>query len=155
MMKGWCMSAGAIAASDIHKPWYWYLMSKGHRTYLYLPLFFYEYYPALQPFPGHENLFSIADEVSQTLFGEDWNPETGVIQFKRKQGAMRAELDSSVFKKQTNRHVKFFLEKNPGFSKGDELVCLAPIHIENMKRSAKDYLKEGMQKPIDFKPQTQ
>lgn len=155
MMKGWCMSAGAIVASDEFKPWYWYLMSKGHRTYLYLPLFFHKYYPSLQPFPGHEKLLSVADEVSQALFGADWKPKKGVIKFKQHHGAMRPELYSSVFKKESNRHVKFFLEKNPGFSKGDELVCLAPIQLENMKRSAKDYLREGMRQPLEPKEQTQ
>ncbi len=35
MMQGWCNSVGRFIAGDPDKPWYWYLLSKGHRTYMY------------------------------------------------------------------------------------------------------------------------
>jgi hypothetical protein len=47
MMRGWGISVGKIMASDITKTWYWFLLSKGHRTYMYLPLFFNENYPSI------------------------------------------------------------------------------------------------------------
>ena len=46
LVKGWCKTVGRLIAGSPEKKWYWFLLSKGHRTYMYLPLFFEKYYPA-------------------------------------------------------------------------------------------------------------
>jgi hypothetical protein len=143
MMKGWSTSIGTIVMADNTKPWYWYLMSKGHRTYLYLPYFFQSYYPSVHPQSDYLQLYKIADEVSRILFGEDWKPEQGLIRFKEHHGALSPALAEATFKKERNAHVKFFLEKNPAFYKGDELVCIARLSEENIMRSARQFFIEG------------
>ena len=40
LVKGWCKTVGGLIAGSPEKKWYWFLLSKGHRTYMYLPLFF-------------------------------------------------------------------------------------------------------------------
>jgi len=150
MMKGWCHTNGRLVASDPSKPWYWYLMSKGHRTYMYLPLFFKSYYPSLNDSDEDQQLFKIADEVSLFLFGQDWKPHLGVIKFDKPHGELNAELAHHSYKKIKSPHVKFFLEKNPGFAEGDELVCIAQLHPDNLIRSARDYFVQGMLNPINI-----
>ena len=44
LAKGWCTTVGGLISGNPEKKWYWFLLSKGHRTYLYLPLFFKKYY---------------------------------------------------------------------------------------------------------------
>jgi hypothetical protein len=143
MMKGWCTSVGTMVATDTSKPWYWYLMSKGHRTYMYLPLFFRSYYPSLEQVDDQEPLALIADQVSRILFGKDWKKDRGIISFQDHHGAMNADLTDATYKKANNHHVRFFIEKNPGFHKGDELVCIARLSQDNLMRSAKELFIEG------------
>jgi hypothetical protein len=35
-----------------------------------------------------------------------------------------------------DRHVRFFVERNPGHERGDELCCLAPLTRDNFTRAA-------------------
>ena len=41
-----------------------------------------------------------------------------------------------------NKNIQFFLEKNPNYQKGDELVCLAEISFDNLTNLGKRVLKE-------------
>lgn len=144
MVRGWCSAVGKIISTDRSKDWYWYLMSKGHRTYMYLPLFFNHYFPSGEERQDDINLRGIIDRVSNILYPDNWTPKEGVIKFNSADGALSPELAEGTYKRSTNPHVAFFLERNPGFYKGDELVCLASLHPDNFKRSARNYVLEGM-----------
>ena len=148
MMQGWCETVGSFIAAEPSKKWYWYLMSKGHRTYLYLPIFFESYYPAPDPSPHEAALKKIATEVSPKLFGTCWLPDEGIVRFDQSLGELKTELAQGTFQKSKSRNIGFFLEKNPGFYRGDELICIAEIHPGNMKRSAKSFVEQGMQHPV-------
>lgn len=45
-------------------------------------------------------------------------------------------------------HVRYFLEKNPNFSEGTELACMAEITPENMKPRGRNLVFAGMREPI-------
>ena len=149
IVKGWCHSVGRIISSDPSKKWYWYLLSKGHRTYMYLPLFFQNYYPSVNSSADHDELKKIASSVSEELFGSFWNEEKGVIRFDHSRGELKVDLAESTFEKSRSTFVNFFLKKNPFFHQGQELVCVASLHPDNMLRSAKKYMIEGMEDPIN------
>lgn len=151
MVKGWCTAVGQIIATDRSKHWYWYLLSKGHRTYMYLPLFFREYYPSVKSESQDGDLKLIAERVSTFLYPGYWQPEAGVLKFDSDAGSLSSELAQGTYARKNNSHVAFFLERNPEFYRGDELVCVAELHPDNFKRSAKDYLLEGMNRWIDKK----
>lgn len=148
MMQGWCRAVGSFIASDMTKPWYWYLLSKGHRTYMYLPLFFEYFYPSPNPGQMNAELRKLADEVSSKLFGEYWYPKEGVIRFDASRGELKAELSEATFQKKGSLIANFFLNKNPRFYEGEELVCTALIHPDKVFRSARAFILEGMQHPI-------
>ena len=150
MMKGWCRAVGSIIAADPHKKWYWYLLSKGHRTYMYLPLFFEKYYPNPDSEDDNLSLQRIAAAISPKIFGDDWKPNEGIIRFEHSQGELKPEWVSATFQKKGSKYAQYFLERNPHFHQGEELVCIAPIYPENMKRSAKDHLIEGMKQAVDL-----
>ena len=133
--KGWCKTVGSILAKFPEKKWMWYLMSKGYKTYLYLPFFFNKYYPAAKE-SEHENHQSIAHQCSTHFFGNEWNKKKGIVQFTNKIGQVKKEHAQKSFKK-SNLYVDYFLERNPGFVNGDELVCIAELAIDNFKRFPK------------------
>ena len=148
MMQGWCQSVGRFIGADQTKPWYWYLLSKGHRTYMYLPLFFENYFPSMVPTPLDDELRKIATEISANVFGRYWQQDEGVIRFDESRGELKPNLIEATFQKKGSSIVQFFLQKNPNFYKGEELVCTALIHPDKMLRSARALVLEGMENPI-------
>jgi hypothetical protein len=140
MVDGWFKVVARFLASDPHKPWYWFLMSKGHRTYMYLPLFFQQYYPALEPNRQIDTLKEIANDVAFKLYPEHWRPDLGVIQFPNAAGALTAKLAAGTYDRKHNPQVAFFLKKNPNFEKGDELVCICALNPDNLRGSSREKL---------------
>ena len=147
LVKAWIYSLGRIVATDPHKKYYWNLNSKGHRTYLLLPIFCRTYYPGL----GNRNapeLFKILDRVSTLLYPDIWNPTKGIIDYPFSQGELKPELAAASYKKIKNKHIEFYLQKNTGFIKGQELACLTEMCLENMIGFPKKHFSEGLKNPI-------
>ena len=70
------------------------------------------------------------------------NNDTVVIKFDSSLGQIKKVHVEKSFSK-SNRHVKFFISKNPGFINGEELVCVTEISVDNLKRYAKDLVKSS------------
>lgn len=126
-------------------PLYWFLIVKGHRTYRYLPAFFHEFHP------NHSNTIShharqLMDALAVKRFGEDYDPKAGVIRFATPRGQLCSKLAAIPPKDQNNPHVQYFLEKNPEFAKGEELVCLAEISPQNIRPFARRIFAAEMKK---------
>lgn len=147
MMRGWGISVGKIIATDPAKKWYWFLLSKGHRTYMYLPLFFNDYYPSVQGETSNR-LKNIIDETASKLYPNYYNSASGLVVFETTMGELKPALAKSTWEKQSKPHVKLFLEKNPGFYKGEELVCMTQLHPDNMRGYGKKYILEGMEQKL-------
>jgi hypothetical protein len=121
-------------------PLYWYLISSGFRTYLYLPLFFKEFYPR------HDRGGACFEKDLSELLGRMKFPEEyhdGIVRVSRPRECLRRELAVPPPARLRNPHVRFFLERNPGYLRGDELVCLAEFSLENALRTARQALLEA------------
>ena len=147
MIRGWCRALGSIMAGQPDTDWYWYLISKGHRTYMYLPLFLKEYHPSATENPP-ARLLEILDDCSRRMFGDRWHPEEGLIRFPEPAGTLKPELAEATFLKKHKPDVRFFLEKNPEFYKGDELACLASLALDNIHTRCLPLIREGMATPL-------
>lgn len=150
LVRGWCTTVGSLLAREPRKKLYWLLISKGHRTYMYLPLFFSQYYPALEESRGPTRLRELADRCARTAFGRYWSPQEGILRFPRSRGQLKPELAAGTRSRSRNRHVDFYLSRNPRFDRGDELVCLAEITPDNMRGLARKYVLKGMQSPLPW-----
>jgi|TARA_B110000116_G_scaffold935_1_gene838 hypothetical protein len=148
--RGWAKTVAFFMHRYPKKKLLWYLMSKGHRTYLYLPYFFKKYYPALEENNNDASLKKIIDECSIYLFSNHWDTKKGIVKFKNKVGQLKQKhIKKSLHK--NNKYVDFFLRKNPGFSNGDELVCMTEISLDNLMRLPKLILARSLkaQKYLD------
>jgi hypothetical protein len=128
--------AGLIKAQQPDEALYWFLISKGYRTYRYLPLFFYDYAPRwdLSTPPERQTLL---DTLASDKFGAAYDSRTGVIRYSESRGQLRgvwADVREPMMRK---REVRYFLEKNPGYRRGDELACLAELSAENIRPIAR------------------
>jgi hypothetical protein len=104
---------------------YWFLISQGYKTYRFLPVFFYEFYPRFDaPMPCWAR--QTIDSLGRQKFAEHYDPAGGVERSHRHQYRLRAGVaDVSP----ARRH-------NPGHTVGDELCCLAPLTRENFTPAA-------------------
>lgn len=114
---------------------YWFLISKGYRTYRFLPTYFNVFYPIYdRPTPRQYQL--LLDHICRKKFGDHYNPERGTVSFDGTKDHLNNEMCEVPESKKNNPHIKFFLEKNPHYSRGDELACIADISKENLNRKA-------------------
>lgn len=108
-------------------PLYWFLISKGYKTYLLLTNNFDEYYPNLNV-PTPPKIQKIIDSYATQLYPENYDPEAGLLRFEQSQGNLKntvAPIDDELMDSQPN--VAFFQAKNPDWQKGNELVCLGVV----------------------------
>ncbi len=120
-------------------PLYWFLLSKGFRTYLLLPMFFRAFYPNYST-PTPSETQAIMNALARAKFGA-WYLETpGIVRVLPPADHLTAELAVIPDSKREQPHVRFFLDRNPGYVNGDELVCLAEISEENLTRAARRFM---------------
>lgn len=109
---------------------FWFLISKGYRTYRFLPVFFHRFWPA----PDREtpaDMAALLHAVATQKFGGAYDRHAGVIRPPNGDRLVPDLADVSPARRQ-DPHVAFFLSRNPGFAQGEELACLAPIHRDNL-----------------------
>jgi hypothetical protein len=123
---------------------YWFLISKGYKTYRYLPLFFHEYYPQ----PGIDMPTEIAtmiDALASWKFGNRYDSHQRIVRSDVDGCRLRVGVAPLGSHRLKDPHVAYFVKANPGHVLGDELCCLAPITHENFKRGAYRVIKAARQ----------
>lgn len=142
LVRGWCRFAGAVRAAEPGVPLFWFLISKGYRTYLYLPLFFVRYYPnPAGPTPAFEQ--AVMHALAAGKFPDAYRPGTGTLEFADRRGNLTPELAAVPAARLADPRVQFFLSRNPGYARGTELVGLAEIAGDNMRSIAARALAEA------------
>ena len=142
LVKTWARFMGELLARHPSRRLFWFLICKGYRTYLYLPLFFHDFYPRADTVaPRFER--DLITTLGTLKYPRDFNPESGVIEFASSHGHLTPALAGTPAHRRAHPHVRFFLERNPGYARGHELVCVAEISPENMKGLARRLLLEG------------
>lgn len=118
---------------------YWFLISKGFRTYRFLPVFFREFWPA----PGRETpatVTALIQAVAWHKFGGAYDAASGVI--RPANGDRLADPAAGIpSQRRRDPHVAFFARRNPGHGRGEELACLAPIRTGNLNDYARRVIR--------------
>lgn len=124
--------------TDAVERW-WFLISKGHRTYRMMPVFFEEFYPDRRgPTPAREQ--AIMDAYAATLYPLDYDRARGVLAYREPKDRLREELAGSDEMLRRNRDTSYFLERNPGFRAGHDLVCLARLSPGNIRARMREHV---------------
>jgi hypothetical protein len=127
----------ALALMDRHPigSLYWFLISKGYKTYRFLPIFFHEFYPraeATTPMPVR----AILDALGKRKFADLYDQVRGVIRASAAKDRLREGVADVTPSRLKDPHVRFFLGRNPQYTEGEELCCLAPLSRENFTPAA-------------------
>lgn len=120
-------------------PVYWFLLTKGVRTYGLLPLFFRHFYPCrAMPTPLYEQ--ELLDWLATRKFNACYLKAQGIVRMHPPADRLKPEFAAVPPQKQRRPHVRYFLDRNPGYTEGDELVCLARIAPSNFTAFAQKFM---------------
>jgi len=105
-------------------PYWWFLISKGFKTYLLMANNFEEYYPRPEgPTPPAEQ--AVLDAFASALYPGEYDPATGLISFDSSHGQVRRGVADITSELLENPKIAHFQRKNPTWFRGTELACIA------------------------------
>jgi hypothetical protein len=140
----WLRFAGQVKAQVPELPLYWFLIVKGQRTYRYLQAFSRSYYPHWEratPDPDQ----ALMDHLARHRFGRAYRADLGVLRFAEPQGQLKPAWAAISPDELRRPEVAFFLRRNPGYVRGDELVCLTELCADNLRPLARRLFVLGAQ----------
>ncbi len=138
----WLRHIGHESAAAPDLPMLWLLTVKGHRTYRYLPTFGLRFTPDWRR-PDQPRLTAMRDALAAGQFGSAYNPATGLVKFPSPRGHLALEWAVPSERERARPDVRYFLEKNPGYAQGDELVCLCHLSEDNMWPLTRRVYRQG------------
>lgn len=116
------------------RPLYWFLVSKGYRTYLLLANAF----PRAVPRFGRvddPSLRAILDELATERFGDQYDRTRGLVRYATPHERVRDGIAPVTSSALINPHVRFFVERNKDHADGVELACLAEVRLIDLGRA--------------------
>ncbi len=132
----WIRLAGRIARREPDVPLYWFLIVKGYRTYRYLHAFTRRYYPHWRD-STPPDLQALMHRLGAWRFGSAYDVSSGRIQFARSRGHLASACADVEPGARARPEVAYFLERNPAYARGDELVCLTRLESANLRPLAR------------------
>jgi len=139
--RAWISFAGGVKAQHPELPLYWLLIVKGHRTYRYLSLFSNNY------FPRHDretpsDIQELMHYLAKRRFGQAYDESSGLIRFSEPRSFLSPEIAQIPSKDCHRPEVKYFLQRNPQYYEGDELLCLCELKAENLTKLARSWFEQ-------------
>jgi len=142
----WLAFMDQLAASSPDYRVYWLLICSGFRTYRFMPVFWKEFYPSFN-MEMPPDLKMLLDQTAHSLFGNEYNSDTGIVTFENPQVLKNGEGDIAESRRR-NSHVAYFESVNPGHILGDELVCIAEVSRSNQTKAGERVYK--LSSSLDF-----
>ena len=113
-------------------PLYWLLTSKGYKTFRFLPIFFKQFHPC----PGTitpEFEKRLAQYLGTHKYGDRFDVERGLVRANGDAQRLRPGVADPDEARLKDEFVNYFVQANPRAAEGDELLCLARCHPDNLK----------------------
>lgn len=139
-----CKFAGTLKAQQPEVPLYWFLISKGYRTYRYLHLFSKQYWPSYRD-QSAPAMKQVLDALATRKFGDYYDAATSVIRFPQSRGHLRPDFATVRDNLRERPEVQFFLERNPHFAAGEELACITLLETANLRSVALRAFTAGLE----------
>jgi hypothetical protein len=135
LAKAWGVWMLSLYEQEPSSPLYWMLISKGHRTFRFLPTYFIDFAPAHTRGYSELELILIRD-IGDRLFNEKLRMnDLGymVVEHTSTSQHLKEHLLDDRHLQPNQPNITFFAKANPDYTKGTELVCLTKFCISNMK----------------------
>ena len=118
-------------------PFYWFLISKGYKTYLLLTNNFYNYYPNVR---GQDERYRrVTEAYCEQLFPQYFDRERMLLDFGDDYVRLKGDVaDITPELRAANPHIAFFEKVNPTWRRGTEVPCIGACDYESLFRSIVD-----------------
>ena len=134
LAKLWGQLTLALIDRHPHQDLFWFLISKGYKTYRFLPVFFNEFFPRSGT-PTPQWAVNVLNGIASGRFGDRYDAQRGTIR-AAPDGCRLKPSVAEIAHRISDVNVRFFQSANPGHVLGDELCCLARLSRENFRPSA-------------------
>ena len=111
---------------------YWLLTSKGYKTYRFLPVFFREFLPSPDQPDTLASAARLLRSAATARFGARFDPTNCILRASPEAQRLRSGIADLDEARLHDPHIAFFQRRNPGHASGEELVCLARFHPDNL-----------------------
>jgi hypothetical protein len=139
--KSWIAAVRALRERHPRGRLLWLLLTSGFRTYRFLPVFWRDFWPRPEGATPPE-MPALLDHLARERFGPLFDAAAGVVRFPQPQ-ILREGLDAIPQGRLADPHVAFFLKRNPGWARGDELVCLTELTEANLTPAGRRMWRQG------------
>lgn len=121
---------------NLGRPIYWFLISKGYKTYLLMANNFERYYPRHDQ-PDDPYLKGIMEAYCTTLYPDNYRPERGTLEFGDGAQCLRGDVAPiTEGMRRSHPKIRFFEERNPNWQQGTELPCVGEITVPLIAKAA-------------------
>lgn len=118
-----------LEATPERRHW-WFLLTKGLKTYLMMPLFFQAFHPSCErETPAAE--LRLLRTLCERRFPGRLDPARGILPLRADR--LKPELTEGPQSAGDSPHARHFLSINPEYHLGDELPCLCSLERENLR----------------------
>jgi hypothetical protein len=128
-------------------PLWWFLISKGYKTYLLMANNFPEHWPRHErPTPPARQ--ALLDAFGQAAFPDAYDPATGLVRWPGPAGRLRDGVAvATEALRSAEPRVRFFVARNPEWAAGVELACVARMRLDMPVRYALKALRDRLAAP--------
>ena len=106
------------------QPLWWFLISKGYKTYLLMANNFREHYPRYERSTPPDRRH-ILESFARSIFSDSFEPAEGVIRPREDLGWLRHGIAPITDELRRDPRISFFEATNPEWHRGVELACIA------------------------------
>ncbi len=138
--KVWLQTVFALREREPEKLWFWLLICSGYKTYRFLPVFFKHFYPRYDK-SVPDSVKELMNVAAKAKYGDDYDPLTGRVIFSHSGERLKKGVADVTKERLKSPHVRFFVESNPNYACGEELVCWAGIERSNLTSAGHKFLK--------------
>lgn len=131
LMRAWWKFSYKVQEQNPNKKVLWLLISKGWRTYKFFPMFLKKIFPTYR-YKTPLNIQAFIDRLATFKFGNYY--KHGLV-IPPNPDMLKSGIDDVPSKRHSDEDVKFFLEQNPEYYKGSELVCIAELSVNNLTKA--------------------
>lgn len=118
-----------VKLRNLFVPVYWFLISKGYKTYLLMTNNFPTHFPRFEA-TTPENYALIMNQFYRQRFGDQYNEKENLIRFaQHKRSALKGQIAEIGTEEMKNPRIRFFQDANPEWRVGVELACIAEVSL--------------------------
>lgn len=118
---------------------YWFLICKGYKTYRILPTFYNSFYPNYKEETPKE-IRELIDAFGRFYSPEEYDERTGVLCYKGVKDKLKENVADVGKERLKDKNIAFFVAKNPGYIKGNDLICVTKLSKSNLSARMQKFL---------------